>query len=67
MLVRIRKGKDLYYPGEIVDLPDEIAREFVAEGIASEYRCPSCGGLLGENCAWYYCNDCGYKEWKDKG
>jgi len=63
MLVEIVHGKDLYYPGEVVWFPDDVAEQLIAEGVAKEYRCPSCGGKLKQNCAWYYCNDCGFKEW----
>ena len=38
MLVEIIKGKDIYYPGEVVCLDDDFARELIAEGIAREYH-----------------------------
>lgn len=64
MLVKMLKGKDLYYPGELVDLPTHVAQTYISAGVAEPAVCPECGGqILDAGSAWY-CRNCGYRRWK---
>lgn len=65
MLVKIRKGKDLYYPGELVSLDDAFARDYISAGVAESALCPECGGPLEDAGCRVYCPDCGYKHNKE--
>ena len=62
MLVRMIKGKDLYYDGELVSLPDPRARSWIAQGYAELALCPVCGGELQDAGCRAYCDGCGYKQ-----
>lgn len=65
MLVQMLKGKDLFYPGEITQFPDDFARQLIADGVAQEYRCPECCGQLEDAGSAVYCRECGYRRWKE--
>lgn len=62
MLVRITKGKDLYYPGELVSLDDATAQAYISAGVAEPARCPECGGQLEATGSGVYCPECGAKK-----
>ncbi len=61
MLVKMVCGKDLYYPGEIINLPDARAKDWIAAGLAEWALCPECGGELKDAGCRVYCPECGYK------
>ena len=65
MLVRIIKGKDLYYPGELVALDDATAQTYISAGVAEPATCPECGAQLEDAGAAVYCRECGYRKWKE--
>lgn len=65
MLVRITKGKDLYYPGELVALDDASAQAYISAGVAEPARCPECGSQLEDAGSAVYCRECGYRRWKE--
>lgn len=64
MLVRITKGKDLYYPGELVALDDATARDYISAGVAEPATCPECGALLEAQCWGVVCLECNAKKWE---
>ena len=65
MLVRMINGKDLYYPGEIVDISEEYAQKWIAAGVAQPATCPECGVQLEDAGCAVYCRECGYRRWKE--
>ena len=62
MLVKMILGKDLYYPGEIISLPEPRAQDWIAQGYAEPALCPECGGQLQDAGCRAYCDNCGYKQ-----
>ena len=62
MLVRMINGKDLYYPGELVDISEEYAQKWIAAGVAQPATCPDCGAQLQDAGCRAYCDNCGYKQ-----
>ena len=56
------KGKDLYYPGELVDVNEEHAKKWIATGVAEPATCPECGARLEDAGCRVYCDGCGYKQ-----
>lgn len=64
MLVRMKVGRNLYYPGELVDLPDSRARDWIARGLAGPALCPECGAKLEATGSGVYCPECGVKKWE---
>ena len=62
MLVRIIKGKDLYYPGELISLPRHVAETYISAGVAEPALCPECGWQLEDAGCRVYCDECGYKQ-----
>lgn len=65
MLVRIKKPKDLYYEGELIELTDEVAQHLIKEDLAEPANCPQCGSYLRDAGCAVYCYDCGYRKWKE--
>lgn len=65
MLVRIIRGKDLYYPGELVSLDDASAQTYIAAGVAEPALCSECGSQLEDAGCRVYCSDRGYKHNKE--
>ncbi|MGI6286736.1 hypothetical protein SEF58_13140 [Neomoorella humiferrea] len=65
MLVKMLEGKDLYYPGELIALNEETARDWIARGLAKPALCPECGSQLEDAGCRVYCSDCGYKHNKE--
>lgn len=65
MLVRMKVGRDLYYPGELVALDDASAQAYISAGVAEPALCPECGAQLEDAGCAIYCQDCGYRRWKD--
>lgn len=65
MLVRMKVSRDLFYIGEIVNTSKWDGDEWIREGYAERYTCPTCGSKrMRENGGWRFCTDCGYREWK---
>lgn len=62
MLVRMIRGKDLYYPGELVSVDEETAQYWIAQGYAEPALCPECGWQLEDAGCRAYCDECGYKQ-----
>jgi len=64
MLLHMIESKDLHYPGELVDVPEPQAKDWIARGYARPVLCPECGsGLEDAGCA-VHCRNCGYRRWK---
>lgn len=64
MLVRMLVGKDLYYPGELISLDDDTAKNWVAEGYAAPAVCPECGAVLEAKGYGACCPKCWLKKWE---
>lgn len=64
MLVRMKVSRDLYYPGELVALDEETARDWIARGLAGPALCPECGAKLEATGSGVYCPECGAKKWE---
>lgn len=58
-LVRMLQGKDLYFPGELIDLPDASAQTYISAGVAELALCPECGAQLEATGSGVYCPECG--------
>jgi uncharacterized Zn finger protein (UPF0148 family) len=65
VLIRITRGKDLYYPGELISVEEATAQEWFAQGLAEPATCPDCGSQLEDAGCRVYCPDCGLRKWKD--
>ncbi|KKM10621.1 hypothetical protein SY88_13255 [Clostridiales bacterium PH28_bin88] len=59
MRVIMLNGKDPYYPGEAVTVPDKAGRLLVREGLAQEV-CPECGAVLVHESGCTSCYSCGF-------
>jgi tRNA(Ile2) C34 agmatinyltransferase TiaS len=64
VLIRMLKGKDLYYPGELISLDDATAQSWVAAGLAEPALCPECGTMLEPKGYGACCPECGTKKWE---
>lgn len=64
MLVRMKVGRDLYYPGELVTLDDASAQIYISAGVAEPALCPECGAQLEARGWGAICPECGAKKWE---
>ena len=64
MLVRMVQGKDLYYPGELVDLSDPRAQDWIVAGVAESALCLECGAQLEARGYGACCPECGERKWE---
>jgi len=65
MLVKMKVGRDLYYPGELVTLDDASAEAYIAAGVAEPVLCPECRAQMEDAGCAVYCRKCSYRRWKD--
>lgn len=64
MRVRMKVGKDVYYAGEITDLPANTAMWWIQAGYAEEVKggCPECGAPVPHEGGCISCYQCGWSK-----